>query len=82
MADDTRDVIDQIQSRSRDYTGKELSPQEMATEFAKWDMVARVNTLQDIGADTGELTVRQAAKRHAYESALRNTHELLRKVGR
>jgi len=54
----------------------------MAREFSRWDIETRVNTLQHIAADTGELTVRQAAKRHAYESALRNTHEILRKVGR
>jgi hypothetical protein len=82
MTEDTRDVIEQIQSRSVDYTGKELSPQEMAADFAKWDILTRVKTLQDIQADAGELSPSEAARRHDYERALRNTHEILRKVGR
>lgn len=82
MADDTRDYIEQTQSRSIDYTGKELSPQEMAREFAKCDIDARVSALQSLRAESGDLSVTDAARRYAYEGALRNTHELLRKVGR
>ena len=48
MAEDTRSVIAQIQSRAVGYTGKELSPAEMATEFAKWPIEDRVKTLEDI----------------------------------
>ena len=55
MEDDERSVIDQIQSRSVGYTGKELSADEMATEFAKWDIQTRVNTLEEIKADNRDL---------------------------
>ncbi len=82
MPEDNRNFIDQVQSRSVGYTGKELSPGEMATEFAKWDIGERVKALEEINADQGELTVGEAAKLNSYETALRNTHEKLRKVGR
>ena len=80
--DRLRDYIEQTQSRSVDYNGKELSPAEMATEFAKCDIDARVSALQSISADSEPLTIDQAARRIAHENALRNTHERLRKVGR
>lgn len=82
MAEDTRDYIEQTQSRSMDYSGKELSPQEMAQEFAKCDIDARVAALQSLKAETDALSIGQAQKRYAHESALRRTHELLRKAGR
>lgn len=83
MAEDTRDYIEQTQSRSIDYNGKELSPAEMAREFAKCDIDARVSALQSISADGGgELTIDQAARRHTFESALRGTHEKLRRINR
>lgn len=82
MAEDTRDFIEQTQSRSLDYTGKELSPEEMGTEFAKWDIDARVKALQELRAENGPLSPNEAARRYGYERALRNTHEILRKVGR
>ncbi len=82
MAEDTRDVIEQIQSRSIDYTGKELSPDEMGMEFAKWDIETRVKALQDLRASDGSTSIREAARRLSYERVLRNTHETLRKVGR
>lgn len=82
MAEDTRDYIDQTQSRSIHYSGKELTPQEMAHEFAKWDIDTRVNALESLQAERGELSITQATKRWAHERALRNTHEMLRKAGR
>ena len=82
MAEDTRNYIDQTQSLSMDYSGKELSPAEMATEFAKWGIDDRVKALQELRADDSDLTITEAAKRHRYESALRNTHDILRKAGR
>ena len=83
MAEDPRDFIDQTQSRAKNYLGKELSPAEMATEFAKWGIADRVNALERLSADgSGELTVQEAARRYSFENALRNTHETLRKVGR
>ncbi|SHM40927.1 hypothetical protein [Bradyrhizobium lablabi] len=82
MADDDRDYIERTQSLSVNYTGKQMSPAEMAHEFAKWDIVTRVGTLESLSAEDGALTVKQAAERHAYKSALTNMHARLRKVGR
>jgi hypothetical protein len=82
MAYDDRNYIEQIQSRSVSYDGKELTPQEMATEFAKCDLDARVVTLEALKADTSPRSVREMARLASYERALQNTHELLRKVGR
>lgn len=82
MAEDTRDYITQTQSRSVDYTGKELSPAEMATEFAKRGIDERVSALQSLSAETNPLSLDEAARRGSYESALRRTHEMLRRIGR
>ncbi len=82
MAEDNRDFIEQTQSRSVGYLGKELTPEEMSTEFTKWDIQTRVNALEAINADQSELTVKDAVRRYVFEHALRATHEKLRKVGR
>ena len=82
MAEDSRNYIEQTQSRALDYNGRELSPEEMATEFAKCDIDARVSALQSLRAESGALSLSSATKRRAFEGALRNTHEILRKVGR
>lgn len=76
------DPIEQIQFRAKGHLGRELTPAEMATEFAKWDIGERVKTLESLNADTDPLTIDQAARRVKYENALRGTHEILRKVGR
>ena len=82
MAEDTRDVIEQIQSKAHGYHGRELTPAEMATEFAKFDIGERVDALDRLNADSAPLSISEAAKRLPYERALRNAHEPLRKVGR
>lgn len=83
MAEDDRDFIEQTQSKAQLYHGKELSPEEMANEFAKFGIDERVDALDRISADSnGELTIDQAARRYPYERALRNRHEMLRKADR
>lgn len=85
MADDTRNFIEQTQSRARLITGNELSPDELATEFSKFDQSARVDCLQQIEADSlGEeyTTVEKAAKMYTIKSRLMSRHQLLNKVGR
>jgi len=82
MADE-RDYIQQSQTRAKNYHGRELSPDEMATEFAKAGIDERVNILDALDRDSGEpLSLREATRRHRYVTALRNTHQTLRKVGR
>ncbi len=84
MADDTRNFIEQTQARAVGFHGKELSPEEMATEFAKFDIIDRVDALDRLAADAKDspLSVGEAAKQYGYARALQTTHERLRKVGR
>lgn len=83
MAEDTRNFIEQTLARA-EIIGHDLSPADMATEFAKLGESERVDCLERIGTDLSgsELSVRKAAEFHVYKRALRNTHDTLRKVGR
>lgn len=76
-----KDYIDEVQAEARLRFGDELSPAELAEKFAGHDLDARVYHLKNLKND-GELTPREAARRMAYERALKNTHEMLRKAGR
>jgi len=83
MSEDTRDFIERTQSRAVNYFGKELTPDEMATEFAKWDIDARVTALEELSrSEPDETMTREAARRMGYTRALINTHERLRRAGR
>ena len=83
MAEDSRDYIERTLSRSRDYDGREMTPAEMATTFARCDVHARVSALEEIKHTQGEpRSLREAAKRLNYARVLRNTHEVLRRVNR
>ena len=80
MADE-KDYIEEAQQEAQLRFGRELSATELANEFIGHDFDARVHHLKNLRSD-GELSVREAAERFAYESVLRKTHEGLRKVGR
>jgi hypothetical protein len=84
MAEDTRSYIDQTLARAEAYSGKELTPDEMATEFAKFELVDRMYALDQINMDlaNSELSIREASKMLEYTHAMKNTHEALRKAGR
>ena len=78
-----RDMIARTQSRARGIMGRELSADEMATEFAKYPLNERIDILEDLGADQKTYSsVREAAKDHSYQSALFAIHEKLRKIDR
>lgn len=82
---DNQDYFERIQARSRNATGREMTAEEAAREFAKADMNTRLEHLADMETSMsakGDLTLQEAAKLMEYESALRNTHHTLRKVGR
>lgn len=79
---DNRDYIDRTLSRATGYLGREGTPDELATEFAKMDIHARVDALEAIRADDRDLTPRELGKRLGYMRALLGTHERLRKAGR
>jgi hypothetical protein len=85
MAEDTRNYIELTQARAQAYHGKEFSPEEMATEFAKAGMDARVDILDNLDRDlsaSGRISIDEAANQLQYVRALRRTHETLRKVDR
>ncbi|WP_409188780.1 hypothetical protein [Bradyrhizobium sp. RDM4] len=85
MAEDPRNYIEQTQARALAYEGKELSPDEMATHFARADIDERVNILDQLDRDLAgddDLSITKASKLVSYVGALRNTHHLLRKAGR
>lgn len=85
MAEDTRNYIEQTQARAVAYHGKEFSPQEMATEFAKAEIDERVNILDQLDRDlsgSGELSLKDAVRLNEYVGTLRKTHETLRKAKR
>ena len=78
MADD---FIDEMQAEAKLRFGKELSPSEVANEFAKHDFEARIQHLKTLKA-ADSLSLTGAAKRHAFERAIRSTHERLRRIDR
>jgi hypothetical protein len=76
-----RDYIEEAQEEARLRFGRELSPNELAEKFAGHDLDARIYHLKNL-TNNDEMTPREAARRMAYERVLKNTHEVLRKVGR
>jgi hypothetical protein len=82
MSDDSRDYIEEAQQEAQLRWGKELTSEELATEFAKHDPETRIIHMKTLKSGEGELSIREAAKRMDYEGALRNTHEILRRAGR
>jgi hypothetical protein len=74
------DFLNEAQTEARLRFGKELSPAEVASEFARHDFDARIEHLKNL--DNEDTSLREAAKRLPYTRALHDTHERLRKVGR
>lgn len=83
--EEKRNYIDMSIARGVSFEGKEPSPEELATHFAKTDMAGRVDILdwidRDLASNDG-LSLNEAVKLNRYVGALRNTHNTLRKVGR
>ncbi len=67
--------------RLRYGASSEISPAQAAEQFALHNFEARVAHLRNIHTPDA-MTVRETADRHAFERAIRRTHETLRKVGR
>lgn len=79
---DERDFIDHTLKTSELVTGKRLSPSELAIEFAKLSPADRVFNLMKMEDSDAFSSPREAARRHIYERALKETHERLRKIDR
>jgi hypothetical protein len=85
MSDFTKladDYIDEAQTEAKLRFGRELSPAEIAEDFAKHGFDARIGHLKTLKTADTYSTPREAAARHVYERALRATHDRLRKIDR
>ena len=80
MAED-KDYIEEAQSEAQLRFGRILSPDELADKFKGHDLEARVYHLKTLKMPD-VMTVKEAADRYSYTSALNNVHERLRKVDR
>lgn len=82
--EDNRNLIEHNQDRAKLIEGRELEPDEMATEFAKLGLSDRVDYLDRLNVElaNSDLSLREAAKLIEGNRALRDTHDRLRKVGR
>lgn len=78
MADD---FIEEMQAEAKLRFGKELSPAECAQKFAGHKLDDRIFHLKNLKT-ADSMHINEAAKRHAFERALRNMHERLRRVDR
>ena len=78
----SEDFIEEMQTEAKLRFGKELSPGEVAEKFAGHGLEARIHHLKNLKTSDSYSTPREAAKRHVFERALRNTHEKLRSISR
>ena len=75
------DFIEEMQKDAQERWGRELTPIEAAEKFALHNFETRIYHLKTL--DDRPLPMsREGAQRHALETALRRTHEKLRRVGR
>jgi hypothetical protein len=75
------DYIDEMQEEWRLRHKRELTPAEAAQQFALHNFEARIGHLKKLDGRSLPMS-REGGARHAFETALRRTHEQLRKVGR
>jgi hypothetical protein len=75
------DVIEEMKTEWRLRYNRDLTPSELANEFALMPMETRIAHLKRVNAPEA-MNVRETADRLAMERALRRTHDTLQKVGR
>jgi hypothetical protein len=79
----TEDWIKKNRRRFMNLTGREMSPDELAREFARCDLRGRADILDEMAcAEEEDRTPRETAERMGYTRAMLSTHERLRKAGR
>jgi hypothetical protein len=76
------DFIEEMQTEAKLRFGKELSPAEVATEFAKHGFEARIQHLKQLDTDDAYVDARAASKRFVYEHLLREVHKKLTALSR
>jgi hypothetical protein len=79
---DEQNFIEHKLVEAEEITGRRLSPDELATEFAKLGPTDRVHYLMKMKNSDAFSTPREASRRHVYERALKNVHEKLRAIQR
>ncbi len=79
MADD---FIEEMQTEAKLRFGREFSAGEVADKFQAHDFEARIHHLKNLKTADSFSTVREAARRHEYESLLRKVHSRLRSINR
>jgi hypothetical protein len=82
--EDERTFLEREISVARDAIGRDPEPDDFVREFAKLDPTQRVMKLDQLNASiqSRELSIHQAAREYRYVRALRDTHDILRKVNR
>ena len=76
------DFIEDTLKTSELARGRQLSPNELAIEFAKLSPTDRVFNLMKMEDGDAFSTPREAARRHIYERALKETHKRLQAIDR
>jgi hypothetical protein len=79
---DENDFIKYHIAKSEKITGRQISPSELATEFAKLGPSERVDHLMKMENSDEYVDAREASKRYVYEHLLNETHKKLRAIGR
>jgi hypothetical protein len=84
--EDKRSYIEFTQSRAKAIRGRELTPAELAADFAKVEFAQRIEVLDalDRDAKSGDAyrDAREASRRYVYEHLLRETHKKLAAIQR
>lgn len=75
------DVIEEMKTEWQLRYKRDLTPNELANEFALMPMETRIGLLKRIKTPTA-MNAREAGDRLALERAIHRTHDTLRKVGR
>lgn len=76
-----RDYIEEAQLEAKLRFGRELSPDEMAEMFIGHGKEARIQHLKNLNTPEA-MTLKEAAERMEYESALRHVHDQLMQADR
>jgi len=89
MSEDERSYLQRLNDLGRKRTGRDLSDDEVAAEFALHGLARRAEILDTIEREelSGEISddgaaLRQAGRRMRTLQSLRDAHEKLRRIGR
>jgi hypothetical protein len=82
MSDD-RDFLEKAQSFAVKHTGREMTPDEYANEFSKWDVDKRASYLDEAERDLStHMTMREAGRIRRFLGPLQRRHRELVAINR